>query len=66
MAKIHSFRIRNSKGATDVEIKLDKRVSSPIVTLIGLNESGKTTILEALSYYVSGDIGTSGCYQTEW
>lgn len=44
-----NFRISNFKGIEDTTIKLDS--SSNIYTLIGLNESGKTTVLEALNYW---------------
>lgn len=42
------FRIKNLKGIADVQLNL---VTSPVMrvhTLIGLNESGKTSILEAI------------------
>lgn len=55
MPEIKKFTIRNYKGIEETSITLDDRTSSPIITLIGLNESGKTTILEALSYFVSSD-----------
>jgi predicted ATP-dependent endonuclease of OLD family len=55
MPHIQSFSLRNFKGAADVTIDISKRINSPVVTLIGLNESGKTTILEGLSYFVTGD-----------
>lgn len=41
------FRIKNYKGIRDTTIVLPRTSSNPI-TLIGLNESGKTTILEAI------------------
>jgi hypothetical protein len=55
MAEITKFTVKNFKGITSTTITLVGKVDSPILTLIGLNESGKTTILEALSHYVSGD-----------
>lgn len=55
MATITKFTLKNFKGIEETEITLLGRVSTPIVTLVGLNESGKTTILEALSHFVSGD-----------
>ncbi|MBD9601502.1 AAA family ATPase [Pseudomonas sp. PDM10] len=55
MPEIKKFTIRNYKGIEQTSIALDDRTNNPIITLIGLNESGKTTILEALSYFVSSD-----------
>lgn len=55
MPEIKKFTIRNYKGIEETSITLDDRTNNPIITLIGLNESGKTTILEALSYFVSSD-----------
>lgn len=55
MPDIKKFTIRNFKGIEQTSISLDDRTNNPIVTLIGLNESGKTTILEALSHFVSSD-----------
>lgn len=43
------FRVVNFKGAKDVTIDLSKVPRTKIHTLVGLNESGKTTLLEALS-----------------
>lgn len=45
------FRIRNFKGIRELSIYFDHSPSSPVITLVGLNESGKTTILEALSFF---------------
>lgn len=42
-----SFRIKNYKGVRDTVVHLPSG-SSNAVTLIGLNESGKTTLLEAI------------------
>jgi energy-coupling factor transporter ATP-binding protein EcfA2 len=46
------FRIRNFKGIQDLEFNMDAKCPvSKVLTLVGLNESGKTTILEALSFF---------------
>lgn len=42
------FTVENYKGISRVEINFD---SNRILTLVGLNESGKTTILEAISLF---------------
>ena len=63
MPKINSIRIREFKGASDVSLSLGGKISTPIVTLIGLNESGKTTILEGLSYFVSKDSAVSEIFE---
>lgn len=55
MPRIISFHVNNFKGAEDVVIDLEARSPSPVLTLIGLNESGKSTLLEALSHFVTGD-----------
>lgn len=44
-----SFYIKNYKGIKELTLDLDKKPTSDIYTLVGLNESGKTTILEAIS-----------------
>ena len=43
-----NFQIKNFKGIHNLSFNLES-VPSRIVTLVGLNESGKTTVLEALS-----------------
>ncbi len=55
MPRIRKFQIKNFKGVESAEIELEGRSSSPVLTLIGLNESGKTTLLEAISHFVTGD-----------
>lgn len=52
--KIKKFVIRNFKGIKKATID----ISGDVITLIGLNESGKTTILEAISNYISTDTNT--------
>ena len=55
MPEIVSFKLQNFKGAASVGIDISQKVDIPILTLVGLNESGKTTVLEGLSHFVSGD-----------
>ncbi len=48
-----NFQISNFKGIRDIEINLDRLPRSPVFALVGLNESGKTTILEAIHWILS-------------
>jgi predicted ATP-dependent endonuclease of OLD family len=45
------FDIENFKGIEKIRIDLDKSPESNVYTLVGLNESGKTTILEAINFF---------------
>lgn len=49
-----AFEIKNFKGIRDLRIDLDISSRVRIATLVGLNESGKTTILEAIDHFDSG------------
>ncbi len=62
--KLNSFEIENFKGIKSAKIEIDNDKPGNIVTLIGLNESGKTTVLEAISNFVSVDEETSSMVQT--
>lgn len=42
------FRIRNFRGIKDTEVDLTSSTGANVFSLVGLNESGKTTILEAI------------------
>ncbi len=53
--KYVKFIINNYKGIPKIELDLSKKPSSNIFTLVGLNESGKTSILEAI-YLFQNDI----------
>ncbi|WP_316784181.1 ATP-dependent nuclease [Pedobacter frigiditerrae] len=53
--KYQQFRIQNFKGIEDITFNLDKSPDANIYTLVGLNESGKTTILEAMNLFSSGE-----------
>lgn len=48
------FIIKNFKGINNLIIDLSKQPNSRIYTFIGLNESGKTTILEAIKVIKDG------------
>jgi predicted ATP-dependent endonuclease of OLD family len=63
MPSIRSITLRNFKGIEELSIDLDDRVDCPVTTLVGLNESGKTTILEGLSHFISGDTTVSSLFQ---
>jgi ABC-type multidrug transport system ATPase subunit len=62
--RILKFEITNFKGIDNTVVQLADEVPGNIVTLIGLNESGKTTILEALSHFVSEDTETASLVGT--
>ena len=42
------FRIQNFKGLDDISISFEK---NDLVLLLGINESGKTTILKAIEAF---------------
>lgn len=48
------FVVQNFKGIQNLEMDLGGSPPSPVFTLVGLNESGKTTVLEALSFFYEG------------
>lgn len=62
MPHISKFFLKNFKGIEQVEFDLTYRADCPVMTFIGLNESGKTTILEGISHFVSGDRSVSGLF----
>ena len=49
--KFNYFKFANFKGIASQTLDLSKNPSSKVFTLVGLNESGKTTILEAINYF---------------
>lgn len=57
--QINRFEIENFKGIENTTINLRDEVPGNVVTLIGLNESGKTTILEAISSFLTEDKETT-------
>ena len=63
MPIVRKFVLKNFKGVEQVEVDLVDRTNCPVMTLIGLNESGKTTILEGISHFVSGDRSVSGLFE---
>lgn len=47
------FEIKNYKGIKALSLDLSRHPKSDIFTLVGLNESGKTTILEAINLFIN-------------
>ncbi|MDO4780945.1 MAG: AAA family ATPase [Candidatus Saccharibacteria bacterium] len=52
--KYIEFNIKNYKGIKDERLKLDTLPEMKIFTLVGLNESGKTSVLEAINSFQNG------------
>ena len=61
-----SFRVQNFKGIDQLEIQLTGSPSGPIFTLVGLNESGKTTVLEAIGYFEANEEHLEHLYKQEF
>ena len=61
---VESFRMKNFKGIKNTDIEISGGSPGNIVTLIGLNESGKTTILEAIANFGTDDLETSSLDKT--
>lgn len=49
--KYTQFSLYNYKGIPNIELDLSKKPQTNIFTLVGLNESGKTSILEAINLF---------------
>ena len=62
--KFTKFLIKNFKGVESAELSLNKEGQGNIFTLVGLNESGKTTILEAINSF-SPDLSAEPLYQND-
>ena len=54
--KFADFSFKNFKGINKMKLELTESPDSKIYALVGLNESGKTTILEAISTYKSEEM----------
>jgi predicted ATP-dependent endonuclease of OLD family len=52
-----SFEITNFRGIENVKLNLVSKPESNIHCLVGLNESGKTTVLEAINYFTYNSDG---------
>lgn len=53
--KLIDFSVENFKGIQKLNISFDDKPNNSVYTLVGINESGKTTILEAINYYEYND-----------
>jgi len=51
------FEIKNFKGIEYAKIQLNKSPNSNVHVFVGLNESGKTSILEAINFFNSKETG---------
>lgn len=51
--KYLTFKVRNYKGIQNLVLNIGGAPASSIFTLVGLNESGKTTVLEAISHLIN-------------
>ena len=58
------FRIKNYKGIKEAEVSLNQLGQGKIFTLVGLNECGKTTVLEAINSF-SPDLSAEPLYQND-
>jgi len=61
--KYEKLIIENFKGSSEVEIDLSRPATSKIFPLVGLNESGKTTILEAIDFFHDDSIEAEDKYK---
>ncbi len=52
--KYIKFKIKKFKGIDELELDLSKIPNGKIFPLVGLNEAGKTTILEAIDFFQNG------------
>lgn len=62
--RYESFEIRNFRGIRHAKLELTP-TGAGIFTLIGLNESGKTTVLEAISNFRLGSGDEKSLYQSD-
>lgn len=58
------FVIDNFKGIKHAELNLNQLGQGKVFTLVGLNESGKTTVLEAINSF-SPDLSTEKIFQND-
>lgn len=51
--KLNSIKIKNFRSLKELQINIDKLNESYTYSLLGINESGKTSILKAIDFYDS-------------
>ena len=54
--RFSSFDIHNFKGIGDISLDLESGSVTGVTTLVGLNESGKTTVLQGINFFQDDDI----------
>lgn len=59
-----AFKIKNFKGIKYAELNLHQQGQGKVYTLVGLNESGKTTVLEAINSF-SPDLAAQQIFQKD-
>ena len=64
IVRLLQVTISNFRGIQNTSVELDAGAPGQVVTLIGLNESGKTTILEAIYNFLSSDRATRDLLKT--
>ncbi|WP_164854698.1 AAA family ATPase [Devosia sp. 1566] len=64
MVQVNYFTLTNFRGAKDIKLEISGKTSNKVVTLIGLNESGKTTILEGLSLFPISHRAAASVFKT--
>ena len=62
--RVRTFRLKNFKGIKSTEIQITNGPPGNIITLIGLNESGKTTVLEGIANFGLNDPETNSLVGT--
>lgn len=63
--KFVEFKIKNFRGIEDLTINFDRSPNANVYTLVGLNESGKTTILDAINVFRTPDPDIHGRMPTD-
>ncbi|MBI2592363.1 AAA family ATPase [Candidatus Saccharibacteria bacterium] len=63
MMRFTKFHIENYKGIDSVDVVLDAYEGGNVLTLVGLNESGKTTVLDGIYFFQRDELPESKRFQ---